>query len=170
VPTVSEIEAIREGESPTSILRGRHRIAIRTARRNLPASTPYIPGKIGPRDCGLVHYSLAFLSLKTCQAFSLPSGTRTAATLRIIEAICRHWSEQNRRGSILSPLCAKRTLHNGLSQTVPESLDKDVSTACTLAKIDERALMASYPLVQRSEPFSSRPVSGPPLFGIYLGV
>jgi hypothetical protein len=70
----------------------------------------------------------------------------SAPTRRISEARCLHRSEQNRRGSILSPVCGKRLSHNGLSHTCGDTRSLPLSTACTLDRINDLPCMMTVNL------------------------
>jgi hypothetical protein len=61
----------------------------------------------------------------------------------MIDASCRHVSEQKRRGSIFNPDGEKRLLQSGLLQMISSRNEKAESTACTLSRIDVESMMAS---------------------------
>src|SRR5262245_24887883 len=112
----------------------------RTASRPISSFVIFKPLK-SPETARLraVIYGLLRILTTSLSGRSLSS----APTLRIREACCLHRSEQNRRGSIRSPVCGNWLSHSGLSHTSKHNPLFPFSTACTLDRIDDLSFMAT---------------------------
>src|SRR5215813_8886320 len=63
--------------------------------------------------------------------------------------------EQKRFGLIVNPVCGNLTSHSGFSQTVSESFEKAIPTACTVSIINDRRSCVVF-LVQTLNPYRSQ--------------
>ena len=68
------------------------------------------------------------------------SPLSSLAARLMIDACCLHSSQQNLLGLIANPVCWNLTSHSGFSQTVSESNEDAISTACTVSIINDQRL------------------------------
>src|SRR4029450_3256142 len=68
------------------------------------------------------------------------SPLSSLAARLMIDACCLHSSQQNRLGLIANPVCWNLTSHSGFSQTISESNEDAIPTACTVSIINDQRL------------------------------
>jgi len=78
------------------------------------------------------------------------SPLSSLAARLMIDACCLHSSQQNRLGLIANPVCWNLTSHSGFSQTISESNEDAIPTACTVSIINDQRFGVSFPLILHS--------------------